>query len=391
MTDADGNVAIGRGSLSTDTLGSTSVAIGQDALNGQNFTTATNTQNVAVGFSAGLVNSTGMFNTFLGNYSGSAQTTADNNTFVGTFVADSMTTGHANVAVGGGSSFAALGTDTKGKFSTAIGFGALTAQNFTTDTQTNNTAVGYFAGGVNTTGTGNTYVGSLAGDDSNDGNNNTAVGHNALGANAQDQNTAVGRNSLLVSTGSGNVAVGDGAGESATSAIDCIFIGHDAGSGQVTTTNDQLYIARSNAALGNDPVYLYGGSNGALINGDNSSTFNTVSDERIKKNIVDSPKGLAEILQVKIRNFEYRTFDELDDNVKALNDGKGLNVLNKSGVKTGVIAQELETIFPNDVIELPDGTKNVKIENTQWALIKAVQELSAKNDALEARIATLEG
>jgi len=32
---------------------------------------------------------------------------------------------------------------------------------------------------------------------------------------------------------------------------------------------------------------------------------------------------------------------------------------------------------------LPDGTKNVKIENAQWALIKAVQELSAKVDALE--------
>jgi len=51
--------------------------------------------------------------------------------------------------------------------------------------------------------------------------------------------------------------------------------------------------------------------------------------------------------------------------------------------------QELETIFPNDVTDLPDGTKNVKIENTQWALIKAVQELSAKNDALETEIAAI--
>ena len=209
------------------------------------------------------------------------------------------------------------------------------------------------------------------------------MGYSALSANCGDGNTAVGRQAGTGVTGNNNTCFGDGAGESITSGSDNICIGHDAGSGQVNTVNDQLYIARSNAALGNDPVFLYGGSSGALINGDNSSTFNTVSDQRIKKNIVDSPKGLAEILQVRIRNFEYRTFDELDDDVKALNDGKGLNVLNKSGVKTGVIAQELEAIFPNDVIELPDGTKNVKIENTQWALIKAVQELSAKIDALE--------
>ena len=262
---------------------------------------------------------------------------------------------------------------------------------FETTIGTENTAVGYQAGRNVVDGIKNTFVGALAGDATNDGDDNVAVGYTALSANAGDQNTAVGTAALILSTGSGNTAIGHGAGESATSAIDCIFIGHDAGSNQVSTTNDQLYIARSGSAIANDPVYLYGGNTGALINGDNSSTFNTVSDERIKKNIVDSPKGLAEILQVKIRNFEYRTFDELDDNVKALNDGKGLNVLNKSGVKTGVIAQELESIFPNDVIELPDGTKNVKIENTQWALIKAVQELSTKLDAALARIAVLEG
>jgi hypothetical protein len=48
LTDADYNVAIGRGALSDDTLGSQSVAIGYLALNVQNFTTATDTYNVAV-------------------------------------------------------------------------------------------------------------------------------------------------------------------------------------------------------------------------------------------------------------------------------------------------------------------------------------------------------
>ena len=53
-----------------------------------------------------------------------------------------------NVAVG----YAALGTDTLGSKSTAIGYGALDAQNFTTATDSVNVAVGHNAGGAVTTG-----------------------------------------------------------------------------------------------------------------------------------------------------------------------------------------------------------------------------------------------
>ena len=50
LTDADHNTAVGYLALSADTLGSRSVAIGQNALRVQNFTTATNHYNVAVGY-----------------------------------------------------------------------------------------------------------------------------------------------------------------------------------------------------------------------------------------------------------------------------------------------------------------------------------------------------
>ena len=56
----------------------------------------------------------------------------------------------------------ALGSDTLGSKSTAVGQSALFAQNFTTATDSNNTAVGYNAGVAVTTGTGNTIVGSTA-------------------------------------------------------------------------------------------------------------------------------------------------------------------------------------------------------------------------------------
>lgn len=131
---------------------------------------------------------------------------------------------------------------------------------------------------------------------------NVIIGHEAVGTTtaAGDDNVIIGRRAgYALTTGTRNVCVGNEAGESITSANDCIMIGNNAGSGQVTDTNDQLYIARSDAALGNDPVFLYGNNLGELVNGANSSTFSTVSDERIKKNIVDSPKGLAEILKLK--------------------------------------------------------------------------------------------
>jgi hypothetical protein len=60
LTDADNNVAVGRGSLGADTLGSRTAAIGFGALSSQNFTTATDTYNTAVGFDAGVAVSTGV-------------------------------------------------------------------------------------------------------------------------------------------------------------------------------------------------------------------------------------------------------------------------------------------------------------------------------------------
>ncbi len=364
VTTGTSNTALGFASLSSDDVGNHNTAVGHGTLNALNYSTSTDGYNTAIGSGAGETMTTAIENTLVGGKAGFA-----------------LTIGEKNVAIGQG----ALTADTVGSRNVAVGWDALGSQVASGGSVNNyyNTCIGANSGFSLNGGYYNTFVGGLCGDDTNDGLANTAMGYLALSANCGDGNTAVGRQAGTVITGSNNACFGDGAGESITSGSDNICIGHDAGSGQVSTGNDQLYIARSNASLGTDAVFLYGGNTGALINGDNSSTFNTVSDERIKKNIVDSTKGLAEILQVKIRNFEYRTFDELDDDVKALNDGKGLNVLNKSGVKTGVIAQELEAIFPNDVTDLPDGTKNVKIENAQWALIKAVQELSAKVDALE--------
>jgi len=424
------------GDYSSTTAGTSNLRLGVNAGNsiasGGNF-------NVCVGDEAGTVLTLGDHNTLVGFNSGALLLTGGENTLLGDAAGEALDVGIQNIAVG----YLALTNDTKGSTSTAIGVAALASQNFTSATNSLNTAVGYEAGTTLTTGlrnvmaghragvlattpndliaigfeagggatmtgnnnicigtdsghdltsgAGNIFIGTEAGDKTDDGDGNVGIGLRALGANCAISNTAIGSAALTACTGSNNTAVGDQAGVSVTSGSDNVFLGHDAGRGQVSTSSNLLYIARSNAAAGNDQVWIHGTDTGTCINGDNATAWAQTSDERIKKNIADSTVGLAKINQVQIRNFEYRTFDELDDDVKALNDGNGLNIISKSGTKTGVIAQEIEAIFPSDVQDLADGTKIVTPSDMNYALIKAVQELSTALDAALARITTLEG
>ena len=105
-------------------MGSRSTAVGHNALAAQNFTTATDAYNTAVGMLAGYSVTTGLQNTLIGGLAGDALTDAD-----------------YNVAIG----YASLTADTLGSKSTAIGVGTLESQNFTTATENYNVAVGTFA------------------------------------------------------------------------------------------------------------------------------------------------------------------------------------------------------------------------------------------------------
>ena len=110
-----------------------------------------------------------------------------------------------------------------------------------------------------------------------------------------------------------------------------------------------------------------------------NNSYGQISDESLKENIVDATDKLNEINQVRIRNFNF-----IGDDLKQI----------------GVIAQELETIFPSMVKTTPDTdsdgndlgteTKSVKYSVFVPILIKALQEADDKIDALEARIEALE-
>ncbi|MDQ3370954.1 MAG: tail fiber domain-containing protein [Myxococcota bacterium] len=56
----------------------------------------------------------------------------------------------------------------------------------------------------------------------------------------------------------------------------------------------------------------------------------------------------------------------------------------------GVIAQEVEAVFPELVVTTTDGYKAVNYTGLVGVLIEAVKELKRKNEALERRVAELE-
>jgi hypothetical protein len=123
------------------------------------------------------------------------------------------------------------------------------------------------------------------------------------------------------------------------------------------------------ATTGNDKLYIYG--NGNIVNANNS--YGALSDESIKENIVDATPKLDSLMGVKIRNFNL-----IDDDTKTK--------------QIGVVAQELEEVFPS-MVELDgmSGKKQVKYSVFIPMLIKAMQEQQALIENLTTRLNALEG
>jgi hypothetical protein len=119
---------------------------------------------------------------------------------------------------------------------------------------------------------------------------------------------------------------------------------------------------------------------GGVYQGNNSSSWSTTSDQRLKKNIVDNNVGLEKITAIKIRNFEYRLPEEIDAELKPT------DAINKKGVQLGVIAQELAQVLPDCVKQESTGVFRVDSDNLTWYLINAVKELKAEVDSLKAQL-----
>ncbi|NBW20388.1 MAG: tail fiber domain-containing protein [Caulobacteraceae bacterium] len=143
-----------------------------------------------------------------------------------------------------------------------------------------------------------------------------------------------------------------------------------------TTNSSYNFIA---AAVQGVAYRFYVRDSGDVVNTNNS--YGGISDIKVKENIVDASPKLADLQNVRIVNFNYK------------ND--------QTHKQIGVIAQELEQIFPSMVEEAPDRdtegndlgttTKSVKYSVFVPMLIKAMQEQQALIESLTSRVAQLEG
>ena len=106
---------------------------------------------------------------------------------------------------------------------------------------------------------------------------------------------------------------------------------------------------------------------GDVANTNNS--YGAISDQSLKENIVDATDKLADLNQVQVRNF---------------------NLIGSDHKQIGVVAQELESVFPALVKTDDSGIKSVKYSVFVPILIKALQEADSKIEALETRIQALE-
>jgi len=370
--------------LQANTTGASNTAVGVNAL----ATNTTASNNVAVGYQSLLLNTTGASNTAVGNASLKANTTGASNTAVGYQALDANTTAHSNTAIGTKS----LSANTTGEENTALGEFAL----FTNTTASNNTAVGKAALKLNTTG-------AL----------NTATGYQALGANTTGaHNTAVGSYALYqCTTGSANIAIGRTAAGGLTTGINNTFIGRDAG--YVTTTGSYNVIigqasrpdgAGSNYAMGIGYNLDCGGQYTTLGINTTDSRLNhgttnwvTVSDERYKKDITDAVAGLSFINALQPRTFNYKAKGELPTTFRAYEEGS-TEVFKDTATQHGFIAQEVKAAMDADSSiqdgfkmwsERTDGSQEVGDAALIPILVKAIQELSAKDVASQTLIASL--
>ena len=360
LTGSDNN-AFGGGALTFNSAGSNNTAVGTDALYAN---TASN--NTAVGYQAGKNNTTGTANVYMGYSAGRANLTGNYNVGIGREALDANT-GSSNVGIG----YYAVGSNTSGESNTGVGREAISSN----QTGTDNTALGHEALQGLISGSANTAVGRQA-LKANTGSYNTAVGYHALKANtSNNNNTAIGNSSLNTATGASNTGCGDGSGYQLTTGSFNCFFGHYA-YGSAATNSNEIVIGYNTVGKGGSTGFINPAS-GGVYQGNNSGSWSTTSDRRLKKNIVNNNIGLEKITAIQVRNFEYRLPEEITELPTH-------SAIKKDGVQLGVIAQELQAVLPDCVKTESTGVMSVDSDNLTWYMINAIKELKAELDAYKA-------
>jgi hypothetical protein len=337
-------------------------------------------------------------------------TTANYTTALGAFSLYQNTTGSGNTATG----YSALGSNTTGSFNTASGYNALYRNTasynsaFGYEALTNNTAgvystaVGYHSQYTTSTGSQNVSIGAFSLNSMSGPSGNTGMGHSSLyNLSSGSNNTGMGNFTLLnVTTASNNSALGYFAGVNSNAITNSTAIGYFANA----TASNQVWLGNSSVTA----VWTYGG-------------YFSASDARFKRNVKEDVPGLEFIKQLRPVSYNYDInglnaktgVNEAKEKAMALAKENGGAVQEDESASkataaaiaakekkkySGFLAQEVDAAakkmnYDFSGVYKPQNDKDLYgLNYSEFVvpLVKAVQELSNKNDELQARIDKLE-
>jgi hypothetical protein len=136
-----------------------------------------------------------------------------------------------------------------------------------------------------------------------------------------------------------------------------------------------------NSGITNTAMIITPSGNVDVMGTVQASTVAITSDIRLKTNITPLTNVLEKLTQLRGVSFEW------NDEYKALGRGTGRREI-------GVIAQDVEAVFPELVTTWGEGYKAVDYGKLSGVLIEALKELQANSEAQlatkEARVAALE-
>ena len=304
---AAGNTAFGFNAMDAITTGDNNVAIGKDAATAM--TTASDV--ICVGENAGSAITIGSNNVMIGNHAGDAMVVEQRCVGIGKNALSAHRTVHSDVQ------------------------------------DTGNTAVGFFAGALITTG-----------------ELNTCIGHNAL--------------ATRLTTGNKNIGIGSGVNLNNADNSHAIVIGHN--------------------IEGNENRFTFGKSGNLVENiFTSNANFAQSSDERLKTDIEDNTLGLDFIDELKTKTYKWKASNELDkDDPQLVQRYDEENQMDTDVLMYGMLAQDVKVLLDKyghekftGWSEDAYGVQNLSREMFVIPLIKAVQELSQKVKELETELSEL--
>jgi hypothetical protein len=181
---------------------------------------------------------------------------------------------------------------------------------------------------------------------------------------------------LNVAGGSNSFA----AGYRAQATNDGTFVWADLQDADFASTGTNQFLIRASGGVGintDSPQFAL------HVNGEagkpGGGAWSVASDARLKKDIRPLEQALARLLQLHGVTYEYK-------------DPKTIHEL--PGQQTGMVAQEVEKVFPEWVETAPDGMRRLSIRGFEALAVEALRDLRTEKDAqisaLEKRLAALE-